>query len=79
MEAIQIKHRGMEVAQILMKKGIDMPTLAKNVNLYEEHLYVLLGDKFLDYDIINFIGHKIGHDFSNEFPEIREECSLTIF
>lgn len=63
------------VEQVLIKKGIDISTLSKLINLSKEHLYILLGDRFLEYDIIKFIGKQVGHDFSNEFPELRNSLS----
>lgn len=77
MEEMDKKHRGLKVKQALMSKGVDISTLAKRVNLFEEHLHVLFSDRFLDYDIIKFIGNKVGHDFSQEFPEMDEKVLLT--
>ena len=77
MEEIDKKHRGLRVKQILMEKGVDISVLAKSVNLFEEHLHVLFSDRFMDYDIIKFIGCKAGYDFSKEFPEMEEKVLLT--
>lgn len=77
MEEIDNKHRGLRVKQTLMEKGVDISVLAKKVNLFEDHLHVLFSDRFLDYDIIKFIGYKAGHDFSQEFPEMKEKALLT--
>lgn len=64
-------HRGFKVEQVLVSKGIDISRLSQLVNLTKDHLYVLLGDRFLEYDIIDFIGKHVDHDFSNEFPEMK--------
>lgn len=77
MEGIDEKHRGMKVKQTLINKGVDMGVLAKRVNLFEEHLHVLFSDRFLDYDLIKFIGYKAGHDFSQEFPEMEQQAALS--
>ncbi len=68
-----MEHRGLKVEQVLVRKGIDISTLSKLINLHKDHLYVLLGDRFLEYDIIKFIGKHVGHDFSNEFPELKSD------
>lgn len=73
-------HRGLKVAQVLVRKGIDLSKLSQLVDLTEDHLYVLLGDRFLEYDIIDFIGKKVGHGFSDEFPEMnhpKRKCLIS--
>lgn len=77
MDGIDKNHRGLKVKQALMSKGVDISALAKRVNLFEEHLHIMFSDRFLDYDIIKFIGDKAGHDFSQEFPEMEEKALLT--
>lgn len=75
MEITYQNHRGRKVEQVLNEKGIKISSLAKMIDLHEEQVGVLLGDQFLDYAIINFIGRHIEHNFSNEFPEIQSSSS----
>lgn len=66
------KHRGMKVEQVLARKGVDINKLSRLINLNRDHIGVLFGDQFLEYDIISFIGKQVGHDFSQEFPEMKQ-------
>lgn len=62
----------MKVEEVLARKGVDINVLSRLINLNRDHIDVLFGDQFLEYDIISFIGKHVGHDFSHEFPEMKQ-------
>jgi len=65
-----LPHRGQKVAEVLVSKGIEISALESIFYLDQDHLEILLSDRFLDFEIINYIGKNVGHDFSQEFPEM---------
>ena len=64
-------HRGQKVEEVLVSKGVEISSLEELFYLSQEHVKILLDDRFLDFHIINFIGTNVGHDFAEEFPEMK--------
>jgi hypothetical protein len=69
-------HRGQIVEKAIYKSGYPITKLAKKLEITCNTLYNKLKDRNLDYRFIRKVGAIIFHDFSIDFPEMKQEFFL---
>ena len=67
------KHYGQIVEYIVRKNGYSITELAARLDVNRRTIYNYFQNAYLKQEIINKIGHVVGHDFSKEFPELFTE------
>jgi len=69
-------HRGEIVEKIVKDSGFSIKNLAEKLSLSRNTVYNKFREKGLSYDVIIKIGDIIKYDFSNVFPEIKDNSSI---
>jgi DNA-binding XRE family transcriptional regulator len=74
--ANRIIHRGSIVEKTIRKSGYSITKLAKKIGISRNTFYNKFKNPDLSYNFIMEIGRIIHHDFTIDFPEIKEEVDL---
>jgi hypothetical protein len=69
-------HRGQIVEKIIRKSGYSITKLANKLGVTRNTLYNRFNNPNLGYRFIVEIGTVVHHDFTMEFPEIKDEVEL---
>jgi transcriptional regulator with XRE-family HTH domain len=72
-----IIHRGEIVEKIIRKSGYSLTKLAKKLGISRNTLYSRFENANLSYQFIMEVSRIIYHDFTIDFPEIKEDLRLT--
>lgn len=70
-----MKHRGQVVEKMIRTSGYTITHVAERLGINRNTVYNRLSLPNLDYDFIMEIGNVIHHDFTEEFPEIKDNLS----
>lgn len=67
-----MKHRGEIVEKAVRESAYPITKLARKLGVSRRHIYNVFENDKVDWDTILDIGRVIRHDFTKDFPEMRE-------
>jgi len=69
-------HRGQLVEKIIRRSGLSLTKLSHRLGISRNTLYNRFQNPKLGYRFILEVGRIIHHDFTNDFPDMKEEIEL---